>query len=86
MMSVTKLFDQLYPEATDLHCRIYKSACGANRVEWLEADSLHGHYKIDQQKIDKEIDQMLSAEHPLIMIREESRSIRLTDFGRAIKK
>ena len=86
MMSVTKLFDQLYPEATDLHRRIYKSACGANKGEWLEADSLSSHYKVNQQKIDKEIDQMLSAENPLIMIREESRSIRLTDFGRAIKK
>ena len=49
-----------------------------------EKCGLSGHYKINQQKIDKEIDQMLSADHPLIMIREESRSIRLTNLGRNI--
>jgi hypothetical protein len=88
MMSVTKFFDQLYPEATDLHRRIYKSACGANRVEWLEADSLHEHYKIDQQDIDKQINKMLKADYPIIISHdfEEGRSIKLSDFGRAIKK
>ena len=81
-----KIFDKLYPEASSLQKKILKSTSKAHRFEWLESDRLSSHYKINQQKIDKEIDQMLSAEHPLIMIREESRSIRLTDFGRAIKK
>ena len=79
-----KIFDKLYPEASSLQKKILKSTSKAHRFEWLESDSLSGHYKINQQKIDKEIDQMLSADHPLIMIREESRSIRLTNLGRNI--
>ena len=78
------IFDKLYPEASSLQKKILKSTSKAHRFEWLESDSLSSHYKINQQKIDKEIDQMLSADHPLIMIREESRSIRLTNLGRNI--
>ena len=79
-----KIFDKLYPEASNLQKKIFKSISKAHRFEWLESDSLSKYYKINQQKIDKEIDQMLSADHPLIMIREDSRSIRLTDLGRNI--
>tara|TARA_R110000822_G_scaffold10210_3_gene38845 strand:+ start:306 stop:554 length:249 start_codon:yes stop_codon:yes gene_type:complete len=79
-----KIFDKLYPEASNLQKKILKSTSKAHRFEWLESDSLPSLYKINQQIIDKEIDQMLGADHPLIMIREDSRSIRLTDLGRNI--
>lgn len=81
-----KIFGELYPEASNLQKKILKSTLKAHRFEWLETDSLSSHYKLNQQKIDKEIDQMLSADRPLIMIREESRSIKLTDLGRNITR
>jgi hypothetical protein len=86
--SAMKIFDHLYPEAPELHRRIYKSACESHRVEWLESHSLHEHYKINQQEIDKEIDKMLKVKFPLIISRQfkEGRSIQLSDFGRTIKK
>ena len=79
-----KVFGKLYPEASSLQKQILKSTSQAHRFEWLETDGLFSHYKVKQQKIDNQIDQMLSADHPLIMIREENRSIRLTDLGRSI--
>ncbi len=79
-----KIFGKLYPEASSLQKQILKSTSQAHRFEWLETDGLSSHYKLKQQKIDNQIDQMLSADHPLIMIREENRSIRLTDLGRSI--
>jgi len=79
-----KIFGKLYPEASSLQKQILKSTSKAHRFEWLETDGLSSHYKLKQQKIDNQIDQMLSADHPLIMIREENRSIRLTDLGRSI--
>tara|TARA_B100001059_G_scaffold227425_1_gene257200 strand:+ start:106 stop:354 length:249 start_codon:yes stop_codon:yes gene_type:complete len=79
-----KIFDEFYPEASNLQKRIIKSTLKCHRSEWLEVDSLFIHYKVNQKKIDKEIDKMLSEDRPLIMIREDSRSIALTDWGRII--
>jgi len=79
-----KIFNYLYPDAPKLQRRILKSASKAHRSEWLETDSLHDHYKIAQKEIDDVIEEMLNVKRPLIMIDEKTKSIRLTDFGRAI--
>ena len=55
------IFDKLYPEASSLQKKILKSTSKAHRFEWLESDSLSSHYKINQQKIDKEIDHVRAA-------------------------